>query len=49
MYIPERQGVPGVIILVECQNCYFVFKENPERPLEACPECGWGRITGSPV
>lgn len=28
-------------ILVECMNCFFVYRENTERPLEACPECGY--------
>jgi rRNA maturation endonuclease Nob1 len=27
-------------ILIECQNCFFCFKENTEAPLESCPECG---------
>jgi len=27
-------------ILIECMNCFFVFRENPEDPLNCCPECG---------
>ncbi len=27
-------------ILVECQCCFFVFRENPDKELECCPECG---------
>lgn len=28
-------------ILVECTNCFFVFRENTEKPIDNCPECGW--------
>jgi len=31
-------------ILVECQCCFFVFREKPEKPIEYCPECGWGEL-----
>ncbi len=33
-----------MIILVECMNCFYVYRENTERPLTACPECGWGEL-----
>jgi len=31
-------------ILVECQYCFFVFQENPEKSMECCPECGCGEL-----